>query len=101
MAYSKGHVCVCVFPRDGRGWEGHHGQGNKENSSLMTDQMKAKKEEKRDYMLCNRDNGKENTGSLKCESLCPEECKHHKRLDIINQNFTQVPGRTASAHFFM
>lgn len=100
MAYSKGHVCVCVFPRDGWGWEGHHSQGNKENSSMMTDQMKAKKEEKRDYMLCNHDNGKENTGGLKCESLCPEECKRQDCLDIINQNFTQVPGRTASAHFF-
>ncbi|KAK4815816.1 LOW QUALITY PROTEIN: hypothetical protein QYF61_007425 [Mycteria americana] len=43
MPYSKGHVCLRVFPRDGRGWEGHSGQGSKENSSLMTDQMKAKK----------------------------------------------------------
>jgi len=43
MLYSKGHVCLRVFPRDGWGWEGHSGQGSKENSFLMTDQMKAKK----------------------------------------------------------
>lgn len=47
MPYSKGHVCLCVFPRDGQGWEGHSGQGSKENSSLMTDQMKAKKKRRR------------------------------------------------------
>lgn len=98
MPYSKGHVCLCVFPRDGQGWEGHSGQGSKENSSLMTDQMKAKKkEEKGDYMLCNHDNGKENTGGLKCESLCPEECKRQGCFDIINQNFTRAPRRAAFA----
>lgn len=100
MAYSKGHVCIRVFPRDSQGWEGHSSQGSKENSSLMTDQMKAKKEEKGDYMLCNHDNGKENTEGLKCESLCPEECKHQGCLDITNQNFTRAPGRAASACSF-
>lgn len=51
-------------------------------------------------MLCNHDNGKENTEGLKCESLCPEECKHQGCLDITNQNFTQAPGRAASACSF-
>lgn len=101
MPYSKGHVCLCVFPRDGQGWEGHSSQGSKENSSLMTDQMKAKKKEKGDYMLCNQDNGKENTGGLKCESLCPEECKRQGCFDIINQNFTRAPGRALFARSSM
>lgn len=92
MPYSKGHVCLCVFPRDGRGWEGQSGQGSKENSSLLTDQMEGKKkEEKGDYMLCNYDNRKENTGGLKCESLCPEEYKHQGWFDTINQNSLSTP----------
>lgn len=75
---------VCVFQR----WPGLGGaKGSKENSSLMTDQMKEKKEEKRDYMLCYHDNRKENTGGLKRESLCPEECKHQGWFDII----TKIP----------
>lgn len=86
-------MCLCVFPRDGQGWEEQSGQGSKENRSLMTDQMKEKKEEKRDYMLCNHDNRKENTGGLKCESLCPEECKRQGWFGIINQNSLSTPER--------
>jgi len=48
-------------------------------------------------MLCNHDNGKENIGGLKCESLCPEECKRQGCFDIINQNFSQVPRIAALA----
>lgn len=47
MPYSKGHVCLCMFPRDGQGWEGQSGQGSKENSSLLTDQMKGKKKRRK------------------------------------------------------
>lgn len=55
-----------------------------------------KKEEKGYYMLCNGDNGKENTGGLKCKSLCPEEREHQGCFGIINQNFTKCPGEQAS-----
>lgn len=48
-------------------------------------------------MLCNHDNGKENTGGLKCESLCPEECKRQGCFDIINQNITRAVGRAVFA----
>lgn len=48
-------------------------------------------------MLCNHDNRKENTGGLKCESLCPEECKRQGWFGIINQNSLRtLPGEEPS-----
>lgn len=52
MLYSKGHVCLRVFPRAGQSWEGHSSQWSKENSSLMADQMKAEKKKRRRDITC-------------------------------------------------
>lgn len=77
-------------------------QPGEQRKQLLDDRSnEGKKKEKGDYMLCNQDNGKENTGGLKCESLCPEECKRQGCFDIINQNFTRAPGRALFARSSM
>lgn len=94
-------MCAYVcFPEIARAGRGTAARGAKKTAPWWQIKWRQKKEEKGDYMLCNHDNGKENTEGLKCESLCPEECKHQGCLDITNQNFTQAPGRAASACSF-
>lgn len=82
---------VCVSQR----WPGLGGAEwpGEQRKQLFADRSNEgkKKEEKGDYMLCNYDNRKENTGGLKCESLCPEEYKHQGWFDTINQNSLSTP----------
>lgn len=85
-------MCACVcFPEMAGAGRGRVARGAKKTAPWWQIKWREKKEEKGDYMLCNHDNRKENTGGLKCESLCPEECKRQGWFDIINQNSLSAP----------